>query len=297
MLEKIAKWFTDLGMAQGLADALSWIIIIIGLFVLAYLSNLVAKKLLLKLVSFLVRRSRTKWDDALHTRKFFLRFSHLAPVMVFYFGSTLLPDIQGTLRRLSLIYMYCVGLLVFDAFLNALIDIYRTYEVSKGKPIKGYLQIVKIIAFLIVGVIIISTLFGRSPLVLLSGLGAMTAVLLFVFKDTILGLVASLQLSFNNIIQIGDWIEMSKFGADGEVMDISLHVVKVQNWDKTISTIPTYALVSNSFKNWRGMSESGGRRIKRSLNIDMNSIKFCTKEMLERFRKFQLLKDYLARKL
>ena len=192
--------------------------------------------------------------------------------------------------------MILVGVFVYDSFLNSVTDIYNNYEISRQKPIKGYIQIIKIITYIFVAIFVIATLMGRSPWVLLSGLGAMTAILLLIFKDSILGLVAGVQLSVNDMVRIGDWIEMPKYGADGDVIDVSLNTVKVQNWDKTISTIPAYALISDSFKNWRGMSESGGRRIKRAVNIDMASIKFCDAEMLERFQKIQFIKDYIEKK-
>lgn len=167
--------------------------------------------------------------------------------------------------------------------MSAAVDIYQTFEISKGRPIKSYIQVIKIISFVLVGLVAVASLLGKSVMVLLGGLGALSAVLILVFKDSILGLVAGIQLSTNDMVKRGDWIEMPKFGADGDVIDISLNTIKVQNWDKTIVTIPSYALISGSFKNWRGMSDSGGRRIKRSICIDINSVKFCTEEMLSRF--------------
>ncbi len=187
-------------------------------------------------------------------------------------------------------------LLVIDAVLNALHEIYRKLPISQGRNIKGYVQVVKIIFYFIAIILIISIFSGKAPRVLLAGLGAMAAVLMLVFKDTILGFVASIQLSANNMVKVGDWISMPKYNADGDVIDISLHTVKVQNWDKTIATIPTYALVSESFNNWKGMEESGGRRIKRSINIDMTSVRFLDAEQIEKLRKFHLLKNYISKK-
>jgi miniconductance mechanosensitive channel len=165
--------------------------------------------------------------------------------------------------------------------------------VSKSKPIKGYLQVFKIVLFIIGGIFVVSMLIGRSPVYLLGGLGAFSAVLLLIFRDPILGLVGGIQMSVNDMVRPGDWIVMEKSGADGMVTDISLTTVKVQNWDKTITTIPTYSLVSESFVNWRGMEESGGRRIKRSINIDMNSVKFASPEQLEKLKKIHLVTQYL----
>ncbi|GAH18978.1 unnamed protein product, partial [marine sediment metagenome] len=190
-----------------------------------------------------------------------------------------------------MVYMILVGLYAFNSFLNAAVDIYRSFEISRQRPIKGYIQVIKIIISVFVGIIALATIMDRSPWLLLSGLGAMTAVLILVFKDSILGLIASVQLSGNDMVRIGDWIEMPKYGADGDVIDVTLHTVKVQNWDKTITTIPAYAMIADSFKNWRGMAESGGRRIKRAVNIDMRSIRFCTPQMLDRFEKYQLITD------
>jgi miniconductance mechanosensitive channel len=185
---------------------------------------------------------------------------------------------------------------LLNAFLNSIYDIYQGFEVSKSKPIKGYLQVFKIILFLIGAIFVISMLIGRSPLYLLTGLGAFSAVLLLIFRDPILGLVGGIQISANDMVRPGDWIVMNKSGADGVVTDISLTTVKVQNWDKTITTIPTYSLVSESFVNWRGMEESGGRRIKRSINIDMNSVKFASPEQLTQLKKIKLVNNYLQKK-
>ncbi len=173
---------------------------------------------------------------------------------------------------------------------------YETLPVAKDRPIKGYIQIVQIIIYCAVIILVLSTILGKSPFKLLAGIGALAAVLILVFKDTILGFIAGIQLAANNMLQIGDWISMPKHHADGTVTEITLNTVKVQNWDKTISTIPTYALVSDSFENWRGMEESGGRRIKRHINIDMRTVKFCTPEMLKRFKKIIYLKEYIESK-
>jgi len=293
----VEKWLLSQGLGSELAGVLTWIVLILGILIVAWIANLIAKNIILKIISIVVKKSRTKWDDALQERKVFVRFSHLAPILVIYLGAGLLPPLQSIIERVSIIYIYIVGILVVNGFLNAVVDIYRQYEVSRDRPIKGYVQVVQIIVFTFAGILIISKLIGRSPIGILTGLGAMTAILLLIFKDTILGLVASLQLSFNDMVRPGDWIEMPQYGADGDVIDVSLHTVKVQNWDKTISSIPTYSLISNSFKNWRGMSESGGRRIKRSINLDMTSIRFCTQEMIDRFKKIQYINDYVDKKI
>ena len=199
-------------------------------------------------------------------------------------------------RRASLIYMLLVTLLAIDGGLNAGVDILQSSKASRGLPIKTVVQVLKLILYSVAAIAVISLLIGQSPSLLLGGLGAMTAVLMLIFKDAILGLVAGIQLSANQMVAPGDWIEMPKYGADGDVLEVALTTVKVKNWDKTITTIPTYALITESFKNWRGMSESGGRRIKRAINIDMGSIRFCNEEMLERFSKVQYIAEYLERK-
>lgn len=286
-------WLIERGLSAGLATPVGWIILGLAVILLATLLNLIAKKILLSLVTYFVRKSPTKWDDVLLEKKVFARLSHLAPALVIYFAAPLFDGIRGSIERLSLIYMIIVGLFTVNAFLSAIADIYRTFEVSKQRPIKGYIQVVQIFLGIFVIIICLSFLLNRSPWVFLSGFGAMTAVVLLLFKDSILGFVAGIQLTQNDMVQIGDWIEMKKYGADGPVIDVSLTTVKVQNWDKTITTVPTYSLVADSFRNWRGMSESGGRRIKRSIQLDLRSIKFCTPEMSERFERFQLITDYM----
>ncbi|MFT4605357.1 MAG: miniconductance mechanosensitive channel, partial [Rhodothermales bacterium] len=186
---------------------------------------------------------------------------------------------------------------VFDAFLRGSEQIYQGFSVSRRFPIRTIIQIIRVVVYFIVGVAILAILLGKSPLVFFSGLGAFTAVLLLIFKDTILGFVAGLQLTANNMVRKGDWIEMPGHNADGEVLDVSLTTVKVQNWDKTVTTIPTYALVAEPFKNWRGMEESGGRRVKRAVHLDITSIRFCDSEMLERFKKIQFVADHVTQKL
>jgi miniconductance mechanosensitive channel len=193
--------------------------------------------------------------------------------------------------------MIGVVVMVIGSILSAINDIYESYPVSKTRPIKGYIQVGRVVMIIVGVILMITTLLNKSPLGILGGIGAMSAVLLLVFKDSILGLVASIQLSANNMVAIGDWVEVPNYNANGDVIEINLQSIKVRNWDKTITTIPIYALVSDSFKNWKGMMESGGRRIKRSVNIDMRSIRLCTGEMIERYRRIDALKGYLEDKL
>lgn len=294
MLSNIRDYLIEQGIPDEWAGALGWFALAVAVIIAAWLAHFAAHRILLVAVSYVVKRSRTRWDDILLEHHFFSRLSHLSPALVIYFAAYLFEPVAGIIQRFSTVYMVLAGLLVVNAFLNAVVHIYRSHEASRDRPIKGYVQVAKIILFIFVGVWAVAMLLNRDPTGILTGLGAMTAVLILVFKDSILGFVASLQLSMNDMVRIGDWVEMPKYGADGDVIDVSLHTVKVQNWDKTITTIPAYALISDSFKNWRGMSESGGRRIKRAIHIDMNSIRFCDAAMLMRFEKFQLVRDYLA---
>ena len=270
------------------------------ILLLAVIANFIAKRVLLAGLRRLIRASAATWDDVILEAHVFDRLSHLAPALVIYYLGPLPfaghPAVISGCQRVAMVYMLFVSILVIGAFLNAVEGIYRRTEASKQRPIKGYIQVVKLVIYLAIGIVIFSTLIGRSPLVLLSGLGAMTAVLIIVFRDTILSFVASIQIGANDMIRPGDWISMPKYGADGDVIDITLNTVKVQNWDKTIATIPTYALISDSFVNWRGMEESGGRRIKRALNLDLTSIHFLDAKEIERYRGFRLLKDYIADK-
>ena len=267
--------------------------------VLAVISLLVfyiTEKIILTLLTRMFRKTSTDLDDILVNRNVFNRLAYLVPALIFYNFAYAAPQFTVIIQRASLSLMALSGLLVINAFLSALSDIYEKTKYSERMHIKSYIQITKLIVNILGVVVIVAILIDKNVAWLLSGLGAMTAVLLLIFKDTILSLVASLQISSNDLFKIGDWIEAPQFGADGDVVDIALHAVKIQNWDKTISIIPTHKLIDSAFRNWRGMSESGGRRIKRSLFIDMNSIRLCTEEILEKFTHFALLKNYIEQK-
>lgn len=295
-MNSIKQLLDDLGVASGLSVYLANVILIVGIAVISFMAHYVTKKIVLRIASRYIRNNRFRWDDYILGRKVFQRLCHIVPAIIIYSFSNSFSGYHGLIVQGVAVYLTIVAILVLDALLNALNDIYTTYEISKSRPIKSYIQVVKIFLFVIGGIVVVSSLIGRSPLILLSGIGALSAVMLLIFKDSLLGLVAGVQLSSNDMVRVGDWIEMPKYGADGDVIDISLNTVKVQNWDKTITTIPSYALISDSFKNWRGMQRAGGRRIKRSLYIDMNSVGFCTPEMLERFERIQYLRDYIREK-
>lgn len=284
-------------------EYIQWINMLFGLliiFLLAWLSDFITKKVLLKILKNVTKRTSSNWDDILLEKNVFNRLAHLIPALIAHslIGFVLkdFPQALNFARAFINIYMIIMVLLSFDSFLNSLHQIYQTLKISKDRPIKGYIQVVKIIVYFVSIIIILSIILDKKPTALFAGLGAMAAVLMLIFKDTILGFTASIQLTANDMVKIGDWISMPSHGADGDVIEVTLNTVKVQNWDKTISTIPTYALVSESFSNWRGMEESGGRRIKRHINIDMKSVKFCSPEMIEKFKKIQYIKNYIENK-
>jgi len=271
------------------------IVQVLLVIILAYFSFIITRRIILKVIRSLVKRSKNNWDDILLENHVFDRLAHLVPALLIKYFAFLLPDAEKLIGRLDIIYVTFVLVLVSTAFLNALVEIYNNYDSSKNRPIKGYIQTVKIVIVIVGFLISISILLDRSPFVILSGVGAMTAVILLIFRDTILSLVASIQLTYNDMIRIGDWITMPKYNADGDVIDIALHTVKVQNWDKTIVNIPTYKLIDESFQNWRGMYEAGGRRIARAVKLDMGSVKFLDEQLLEKLKKVDLLKSYLAK--
>ena len=288
----------DLGLGSNPATVIARISIVVLIAGLAILANYAARRLIATAVKAIVLRTRSRWDDIIFDRGVLNRLSRIAPALVVYFLNPLaIPEVEWltvAIQRVAVAYMIGVTVTVLDALFEAVNDIYVAHFArARQRPIKGYVQLAKVFVYLVGLVLIVTTLLDRSPLGILSGIGALSAVLLLVFRDSILGFVSGLQLAGNDMVAIGDWIEMPRYGADGDVIDITLQSVKVQNWDKTISTIPIYALVSDSFRNWRGMSESGGRRIKRAINIDMRSVRFCTSEMLERFKRYTLIRDYV----
>jgi miniconductance mechanosensitive channel len=297
LIDFIQETLRDMGVGESIAPMVSHGIVVLFILILCLAAYLITRTVLMRSISYVAQRSKTQWDDLIMEHKVFSRLAWLAPALVVYLFAAAFPEgWKDYVQRIMGAYMILVSVLVLNALLNAAMAIYRTTEASGTRPIKSFIDLAKILIFIIGGVMILCALMKTSPWVFLSGIGAMTAVLLIVFKDSLLGLVASFQITSLDMVRNGDWIAMPKYGADGDVIEVSLHTVKVRNWDKTITTIPTYALVSESFKNWRGMSESGGRRIKRAIHIDMNSIKFCDAEMLERFRKFELIKDYVEEK-
>ena len=284
MLDVLERWLVHHGVNALYADAVKLIIVFIVIALLALIADIIVKRVILVIVVRIAKKTETIFDDILVEKKVFHRLAHFSPAIVIYHSIKLplaeFPKLLGFLQNTTEIYMVVIGLMVISAFLNSVQAIYQTLPISKTHSIKGYIQVVKIIVYILAAIFIISIINGKSPLSLLAGLGAIAAILMLVFKDPILGLVASIQLSSNDMLRPGDWIEMPSRKADGIVKDISLTTVKVQNWDQTVTTIPTYTLVSDSFTNWRSMVESEGRRIKRAILIDMKSIGFYTDQIV-----------------
>ena len=299
----IQRWIDDLllwlGLSSEQADVTDqWAAFVVVLLV-AVLVALICRFLLLRVVRRIVRRTRVTWDDIIFNDKALKRFSHLlVPLILYIMLPAIFPSDAGArhvMVRLTQVYIVVAILRLLSTFIRAVFDIAANRRAWQGKPIKGLRQTGQGIVYLIGTILIISILLNRSPAILLTGLGASAAVLMLIFRDSILGFVSGIQLSANDMLKVGDWIAMPKYGADGTVEEVSLTTVKIRNWDNTIVTLPPYLLVSDSFQNWEGMRSSGGRRVKRSINIDMTSIRFCTPEMLERYKRIDLLKDYIAR--
>lgn len=267
-------------------------------FLLSVIIFFVVLYVLRKIVFNYIKNSKNQWDDLLIHHRILHKASYLAPGFIMNFSiDHILNDSPDLLNSASLIldiYFTIIITIIVNAFIGVFAQIITYKSENKRLPVKGISQVLKIIVYIIMTIIIISFLLGKEPLSILAGLGAASAIILLIFKDAILGFVGGIQLSALDMVKEGDWISLPKHNADGTVIEISLTTVKVQNWDKTISTVPTYALVSESVKNWRGMEESGGRRIKRSISLDMTSVKFCTQEMLNKFKTFNFLKDYLS---
>lgn len=276
---------------------------IVGVALLAALAAvafLFVRRYVLRAIAALARRGQLWWGELFLGQEVIGRFAWFVPLLLIHQGLPfvphLTPDLASLGQRLAFATLIVITVRALSALLTAANDVYNRYAIAKDRPIKGIVQVTNVVAHLVALIFIIAALVNKSPLWLFSGLGAMTAILLLIFRDTLLSLVAGVQLTANDLIRVGDWIEMPQFDADGDVIDIALNAVRVQNWDKTITAIPAHKFLEHSFKNWRGMRESGGRRIKRSVYIDMRTVRFLTDEEIERFGRFALLRDYIARK-
>jgi len=316
----LLELFRRVEFSSGMAKPLAALAVMLSVLFVAWLAFVIVRYILNHWVAGLVQKTKTEWDDILVKNKVFNALSHLVPLFILYSScyfatptlekplAELAPDVAAQwqadyylflgplLMTLAKVYFVFTIVYIIVRLLNAVNGIYMTTPYSNDRPIKGYIQLLQILVIFLASIVVIALLIGKDPSVLIAGLGALAAVLMLIFKDTLLGFVASIQLSANDMLKVGDWIEMPGHRADGTVLDITLNTVKVQNWDKTISTIPTYAMVSESFTNWKGMEESEGRRIKRSIFIDMYSIRFCNPEMLEHFKKFDNLREYVTQK-
>lgn len=298
MLDLFGTFFENNGANEKTAGILSALALTFVLILVCVIIHIIMKKVVLRMVAKIIRSNKLSWDDALLDHKLLHRAVLIIPGIIFYSVASVYenPGLIEIIHRISSIYVMIILVFVISSLLDTIDEIYNSKPVSKVRPIKGFLQIVKIVSYIIITILIIATLIGQSPVILLSSIGALAAVFSFVFKDSILGFIAGIQLTSNDMLRIGDWIEMPKYGADGNVIEITLNTVKVQNFDKTIVTIPAYSLISDSFKNWRGMQQFGGRRIKRCFYIDVNSICFCTPEMIEKFKKVHHLRKYIEEK-
>ncbi|GAB4416058.1 MAG: mechanosensitive ion channel family protein [Anaerolineales bacterium] len=247
-------------------------------------------------LTYIASRTKNKYDDILVSRLRPFRTAWLVPFVILYSLSYLAPDYQEPIRKFSLFFITWLTALTLNALLNALNQIYESSPSFTGVSIQGYLDILKILILIVATILSVSLITGESPIILLSGLGALTAILLFVFQDTILSLIASIQISAHDLIKEGDWLDVPSYDANGIVTNMTLHTVKLQNWDMTISVIPTHKLMQVSYKNWRGMQESGGRRIMRAIHLDQTAIKFCDEAMLKRYSKIDLIADFVQKK-
>jgi len=299
LINSISDWLLKLGISPTTVNKISGITDFLMVLLTSIIVYYITKYVIIRIIKRIALKTANNWDDALLEHRVFQRMAFLVPgIMIYQSIPVTLDEFAGFIPvalKLTNIYIIVIFLLIFNSFLNSIYTMYQKSEFALYHPIKGYIQIGKIVVYVIVFLLIISLLFNQSPLYMLTGLGAFSAVLLLIFKDPILGFVGGIQLSANDMVRQGDWISMPKYGADGTVLEISLTTVKVQNFDNTISTLPTYSLVSESFQNYRGMKDSGVRRMKRSLSIDMSSVKFCTPTMLDKFRKINILQEYIDR--
>lgn len=295
-LDSILK---NLNLSSQTHELLRLTLIVIAVVLIAWFLTLIVRRVLFKTLTSWIQTNKFDWDDPLAANNLLTKISWFIPIAIFSFAidSFFAPATTTHLiaKRLVSSGFVIVAVLSLSALLSSVNDIHRIMRKSRGSSIQGYTDAGKILLYLLGAIFLISIFTGKSPWGILSILGGLTAVVMLIFKDSILGFVASVQINSTDMIRLGDWIEMGKYNADGEVIYISIHSIRVQNWDKTITAIPTYALVSDSFKNWRGMSESGGRRIKRSLSIDMHSISFCDEKMLNDLSEITLISDYIRK--
>jgi len=296
MLSILLDLLTNAGLSGSWLFVVAYFLLAIIVLVLGVGVSLLIQYVFIPLIFHLTKHSRLRIFGIIRKRRILERMTLLLPPFVFYLASDTYGKYTLLLTRIADIYIILVLIFLLHSILNVIDDVYRTYEVSKKRPIKGFLQIIELVIVIVFSTVMIASWIGESPAVLLGGIGAFTALLSVIFKDTLLGFVAGIQLTSNDMVRIGDWIEMPKYSVDGTVTDITLISVKINNFDHTSTTVPAYALVTDSFKNWRDMTASGSRRIKRAVYIDMTSIMFCSESMLVRFASNPLLGDYIHAK-
>ena len=291
-------YFISLGMSSSTASYLNMLALLIGLFIVIFIIDFIVRRILLTMFSKLAEKSKSNFDDIMVENKVFRNVAHIIPLLVAVEYVPMVfadfPYWENIIEKILLVFGIILTLWVVRSFLNTLKDYFKTLPRLKDKPIDSYIQVFMIFAW-VVGIFSAFAIITGIPfLKFITGLGAASAIIILVFRDTILGFVASIQVSINDMVRIGDWITFEKYGADGDVVEINLSTVKVQNFDKTITTIPTYALISDSFKNWRGMMNSGGRRIKRSLSIKLSSVKYLSVNEANKLKEIQIISNYLS---
>ncbi len=300
LFQILHDWLQQQGISPLIIQTLSMGLSLLLLALLALALSWLGRHFLAGWLEKLVLKSKLGWDDALAHSGFFKRLAALLPLLGCYLTTDILflnqPTALLLAKRVFLAILVLLVVSIFNTLFQVAQAVYASSPLAKDRPIRSYLDALRIIIYVFAVIFLIAIIADKSPWGILSVLGGLTAVFLLIFRTSLLGFVANLQLTGNDMMRVGDWITMDKYHADGDVVDITLHTVRVQNWDKTYTTIPTYAFMEDSFQNWRGMTESGGRRIKRALFIDMNSVRFCSEEMLAHFKKFRLIRDYLQRK-
>jgi miniconductance mechanosensitive channel len=298
LVELIHDGLVAIGFSSHTATIIDQYVAFLGILVIAYVADYVCRKVLLRIVDGLVKKTKAEWDDIVFDRKVTIHLSRMvAPIVIYVLLPVALTETATAtfdlIRRFCLMFIIIMFISFVNSLLSAAYVVIHDKPQFRDRPLKGLLQTFQILLFCIAAIVLLSILINQSPAVLLTGLGASAAVLMLVFKDSIMGFVSGVQLSANDMLRVGDWIVMNKYGADGTVIEVTLNTVKVQNWDNTIVTIPPYSLMSDSFQNWRGMQDGDGRRVKRSINIDMNSVRFCTPEMLAKYKRIHLLSNYV----
>ncbi len=304
MLQLITHFYTTLQLPQEYSKILAEITLVLGIIIFAWLVNFVAKTYIMHIVRKAMTKTRSRWGKILIKFNVFQRLSHLSPALAIYLLIPLIADgsykwmdtLIHVIRTASMVYIVLAAIWFFMSLTNAFHAYYQLKKTPQQPSIKGYLQLARILLWAVAAILIIAIVLNKSPWLFFTGLGAASAILMLVFKDTILGFVASVQVSTYDMVRVGDWISMPSYQADGDVIDVSINTVKIRNFDQTITTVPTYSLISSGVQNWRGMQEKGGRRIKRAINLDIDTIKFCGDNLLKKLSKLQYLKTYIEQK-